>query len=137
MTREALLAELKNETYVMLKPSGIHGIGVFATRPIPKGCRNIFSKGVGEWIKLPIADVELLPQHAKVFVIPDGGLNNLNFETFLVSGPKLHFWIEDVAIANVSSLQILDASHAGENPNASRKHLGRRLFVRRCPELGS
>jgi CHAT domain-containing protein/Tfp pilus assembly protein PilF len=74
----------------------------------------------------------LLKKDAKVFVIPDGSLNNLNFETLLVSGPKLsssnpsepdlpasnplepklHYWIEDVTIANASSLRILGAAHA-------------------------
>jgi CHAT domain-containing protein/Tfp pilus assembly protein PilF len=66
----------------------------------------------------------LLKKDAKVFVIPDGALNNLNFETLLapealpeakpsatkLSEPKLHYWIEDVTIANASSLRILGAS---------------------------
>jgi CHAT domain-containing protein len=57
----------------------------------------------------------LLTKDAKVFVIPDGSLNNLNFETILVpatklSEPKLHYWIEDVTIANASSLRILGAA---------------------------
>jgi CHAT domain-containing protein len=57
---------------------------------------------------------ELLKKDAKVFVIPDGRLNNLNFETLLVSepnapGPKVHYWIEDVTIANASSLRVLAA----------------------------
>jgi CHAT domain-containing protein len=66
----------------------------------------------------------LLKKDAKVFVIPDGSLNNLNFETLLVSGaklpasspsqPKLHYWIEDVTIANASSLRILGAAHAAK-----------------------
>jgi len=68
MTKDALLAQLKDDTYVMLKPSGIHGIGVFAIRPIPKGCRTIFSKEQGDWIKLPIADVELLPAHSRELI---------------------------------------------------------------------
>jgi len=68
MTKDALLAQLKDDTYVMLKPSGIHGIGVFAIRPIPKGCRTIFSKEQGDWIKLPIADVESLPAHSRELV---------------------------------------------------------------------
>jgi len=69
----------------------------------------------------------LLKKDAKVFVIPDGSLNNLNFETLLVSGsnlpasnppapnpsqPKLHYWIEDVTIANASSLRVLAAAHS-------------------------
>jgi CHAT domain-containing protein/Tfp pilus assembly protein PilF len=62
---------------------------------------------------------KLLPKNAKVFVIPDGSLNNLNFETLIVSestgsepkapAPKLHYWIEDVTIANASSLRVLGA----------------------------
>jgi CHAT domain-containing protein/Tfp pilus assembly protein PilF len=69
----------------------------------------------------------LLKKDAKVFVIPDGSLNNLNFETLLVpefkpsdptmpttgpSQPKLHYWIEDVTIANASSLRVLAAAHS-------------------------
>lgn len=68
MTKDELLRELRNETYVALQPSGIHGIGVFAIRPIPKGCRTIFSENKGEWITLPIADVETLPEYAKNLV---------------------------------------------------------------------
>jgi CHAT domain-containing protein len=52
----------------------------------------------------------LLPQNAKIFIVPDGNLNNLNFETLLVSEPKLHYWIEDATIANASSLRLLSAS---------------------------
>jgi CHAT domain-containing protein len=62
---------------------------------------------------------DLLKKDAKVFVIPDGSLNNLNFETLLVPGPKpyrpkLHYWIEDITIANASSLRILGAARAGK-----------------------
>jgi CHAT domain-containing protein len=69
----------------------------------------------------------LLTKDAKVFIIPDGKLNNLNFETLLVPEAallnqtlppstvaklKLHYWIEDVTIANGSSLRVLSASQA-------------------------
>lgn len=67
---------------------------------------------------------ELLQKDAKVFVIPDGSLNNLNFETLIVSestgsepktlAPKLHYWIEDATIANASSLGVLAAVGAGK-----------------------
>ena len=62
-----LLADLK-ETYVMLKPSPVHGIGVFAIRDIPQGCRSMFSKDNGEWIKVPITEVEALPAESKDLV---------------------------------------------------------------------
>ena len=40
MTKEELLDELTLETYVAIKPSPVHGIGVFAIADIPKGCRR-------------------------------------------------------------------------------------------------
>ncbi len=43
-----------------------------------------------------------------VFIISDGGLNSLNFET-LTPQPN-HYWIEDVTIANAPSLRLLPAS---------------------------
>ncbi|MGZ8557338.1 MAG: SET domain-containing protein [Chitinophagaceae bacterium] len=68
MTKEELLKELSEETYVALKPSAVHGIGVFAIADIPKGCRDLFSKSIGNWIKLPIADVEKLPPHSRSLI---------------------------------------------------------------------
>jgi SET domain-containing protein len=65
MTREQLLLELQHDTFVMLKSSPVHGIGVFAIKDIPKGCQTIFSKGVGEWIKLSYAEVEQLPAYSR------------------------------------------------------------------------
>ncbi len=61
----------------------------------------------------------LLAKNAKVFIIPDGSLNSLNFETLLVSDPKPHYWIEDVTIANASSLRLLSASHTATRKIAS------------------
>lgn len=68
MTQEELLQELREEIYVMLKPSAVHGIGVFAIRDIPKGCQTIFSRHQNDWIKLPISDVEQLPDHSRDLV---------------------------------------------------------------------
>jgi SET domain-containing protein len=52
----------------MIKPSPLHGIGVFAIRPIPKGTRDIFSQGIGEWIQLTIEEVAALPKHSRALV---------------------------------------------------------------------
>jgi SET domain-containing protein len=68
MNKDELLKELMTDTYAMLKPSPVHGIGVFAIRDIPKGCSYIFSKDHGQWIKVPIAEVEKLPAHSKELV---------------------------------------------------------------------
>ena len=95
MTKEELLKELSEEIYAVLKPSPVHGIGVFAIRDIPKGCRNIFSKNIGEWIKLPIADIEQLPEHSRNLVetyclyddenyyVPDYGFKVMDLVNYL------------------------------------------------------
>ena len=57
----------------------------------------------------------------KIFLIPDGSLNNLNFETLIVSEPKPHYWIEDATIADASSLRVLAASHSTQKKRA--RHL--------------
>lgn len=54
----------------------------------------------------------LLPRNGKVFIIPDGSLDTLNFETLLVPGSAPHYWIEDATITDASSLHLLAASHA-------------------------
>jgi SET domain-containing protein len=95
MTKEELLKELSHETYVALKPSTVHGIGVFAITDIPKGCRNLFSKNVGDWIKLPITDVEKLPEHSRSLIetyclfdeehyfVPDYGFKVMDLVNYL------------------------------------------------------
>ncbi len=94
------------------------------TYPVPKGASDFDALAVS-LKRYP--DTKAYPDTkpvAKVFVIPDGSLNNLNFETLLVGGPKLseaklaeeklseaklHYWIEDVTIASASSLRVLGA----------------------------
>ena len=95
MRKEEILEELSRETYVALMPSPVHGIGVFAIRDIPKGCRNMFSSNAGNWIKVPIADVEKLPAHARALVetyclyddenyfVPDYGFKLMDLVNYL------------------------------------------------------
>jgi SET domain-containing protein len=95
MNKEALLKELATSTYVMIKPSPLHGIGVFAIKDIPKGTKNIFSKGVGDWIKVSKEEVEALPQHSKdlienhclfdenFYFIPDYGFKLVDLVIYL------------------------------------------------------
>lgn len=95
MTKEELLQELQHETWVALQPSPVHGIGVFAICNIPKGCKTIFSKNTGGWIKLGIEEVEQLPAHSKNLVetyylydsehyfIPDYGCKVMDMANYL------------------------------------------------------
>ncbi|MGO8793774.1 MAG: CHAT domain-containing protein [Candidatus Sulfotelmatobacter sp.] len=47
-----------------------------------------------------------------IFIIPDGALNSLNFETLVPEPPPQpkRYWIEDVTIVNAASLRLLPAS---------------------------
>jgi len=78
------------------------------------------------WTTLIAPAQSTLNKSRRVFVIPDGTLNNLNFETLLVSEPdntqaKSHFWIEDATIASASSLRVLGASGPAEVHKKSKR----------------
>jgi SET domain-containing protein len=95
MTKEQLLNELRNDTYVIIKPSPLHGIGVFALRAIPKGQRGMFSKGVGEWIPISKKEVSELPPYSislvenyclyddENYFVPDYGFKVMDLVNFL------------------------------------------------------
>ena len=70
MDRQQLLSALRRDTYVMLRPSPIEGIGVFAICDIPAGCRDMFGKPdpPEHWIAISRAEVESLPAHARMLV---------------------------------------------------------------------
>jgi CHAT domain-containing protein len=64
-----------------------------------------------------------LSKNGQVFIVPDGSLNSLNFETLLVPDlkqhdPKQHYWIEDVTLSSASSLRMLQAFHAAHSKGA-------------------
>ena len=52
----------------------------------------------------------MLAKNSRAIIIPDGNLNNLNFEALLVPEPTSHYLIEDVTVLNASSLRLLAAS---------------------------
>lgn len=66
----------------------------------------------------------LAPPGSKVFVIPDGALNALNFETLLAPGPQgPHYWIEDVTVTNTNSIRLLSKSILRPRSNPARNLL--------------
>ena len=97
MIKEALLNELSHNTYVILKPSSIDGIGVYAIKDIPKGCRDMFSKTDPEdkWITITRNEVATLPEHARFLIgnyclydedhyfVPGGGFKKIDLSLFL------------------------------------------------------
>ncbi len=97
MTKEDLLTELASNTYVMLKPSLLAGIGVIAIQDIAKGCREMFSKPDpnDRWITFSKKEVNALPLHAKLLIenyclfdeekyyVPDYGFKKIDVSLFL------------------------------------------------------
>lgn len=95
MNKKDLLNLLQKETYATLKPSDIHGIGVFAIMHIEKGTKNIFSNTPAEWISVTREEVNLLPLHSrelienhclyddKQYFIPEYGFKLFDMVVFL------------------------------------------------------
>jgi CHAT domain-containing protein len=63
----------------------------------------------------------LLPPNAHVIVIPHRSLYKLNFETLIVPGSAPHYWINDVAVENTSSMVFRFA--AQPKPLVAKKQL--------------
>ena len=97
ITKEEFLHELIHCTYVMLRPSAVAGIGAFALRQIPNGCRDMFSKPdpAEKWLTLSRTEVENLPETVKqlienyclfdadLYYVPQKGFKALDVSLFL------------------------------------------------------
>ena len=97
MTKEELLNELASNTWVMIKPSPIEGIGVFALQDIQEGCRSVFSKAneQEQWIPISKTEVANLPEHSKTLIenyclydeanyfVPAQGFKKIDISLFL------------------------------------------------------
>ncbi|HRI00422.1 MAG TPA: SET domain-containing protein-lysine N-methyltransferase [Saprospiraceae bacterium] len=68
MSKVELLAHLAEENFIYLKPSPLHGIGVFALREIQKGCSSIFSNRDWGWEHLSYDEVAELPSHSQFMI---------------------------------------------------------------------
>ena len=64
-----------------------------------------------------------IPPGSTVAIVPDGPLHSLNFEALVVPNPRPHYWIQDVAISVVPSLNLLEIGTASR-PAASLLLIG-------------
>ena len=92
---------------------------------------------------------KLIPPNSRVILITDGSLDSLNFETLLVPGPPLHYWIEDATVLSASSLRVLAASQTqrergtgrllliGDAPSASPEYPPLPNAVREMENVGN
>jgi len=64
-----------------------------------------------------------IPKDSSVYIIPDGSLTTLNFETLLAPGGGIHYWIEDATITDASSMKLLAAFHPETRQKTAKKLL--------------
>ena len=81
---------------------------------------NEEARSLYETLVAPAAS--MIPQGSRVFIIPDGSLNGLDFETLLKPGDNgFHYWIEDVTVTSANSIRLLSRidgrSSAAETKN--------------------
>jgi CHAT domain-containing protein len=61
-----------------------------------------------------------IPADARVIIVPDGALHEINFETLTVDAPKRHYWIDDVQVEIAPSLATLTGAAAPVASGPSR-----------------
>jgi CHAT domain-containing protein/Tfp pilus assembly protein PilF len=85
--------------------------------------QNGYVDGMALYRLLVEPAASLIPKGSPVYIIPDGSLTTLNFETLLVPGSGIHYWIEDATITNASSLKLLAAFHPERHARNPKKLL--------------
>jgi len=58
---------------------------------------------------------DLIRPGAKVVILGDGSLTQLNFETLIVPSPHPHYWIEDATLVSAPSLYMLASKKSSES----------------------
>jgi len=86
---------------------------------------NNYADGMALYRMLVEPAASLIPKGSPVYIIPDGSLSTLNFETLLAPGGGIHYWIEDATITDASSLKLLAAFH----PEKHTKNLKKLLLI--------
>jgi SET domain-containing protein len=124
--KDKLLQQLHHHTFAMLKPSPLHGIGVFAITEIKKGERKIFSDYECDWIEVSKEEVDALPQHARDLVENHCLFNETHYYI-----PEYGFKIFDLAVyLNHSDQPNLISINDGEFFEAIRDiNVGEELLV--------
>lgn len=107
-----VITPTKISSFTFAKQSEVEAL-VNEYRASMQGGKDLLAGGGAAGQKLYSILVEpakkLIPQHARVIILPDAGLYKLNFETLIAPEPTPHYWIEDVTLSMASSLTLLDS----------------------------
>lgn len=125
MKKEELLHLISN-THIQLKPSPVHGIGVFAICDIPKGYKNIFSPPHNDFTAISFEEAAQLPAHTQKLIENYCLFDEANFFV-----PNTGFKILDLALfLNHSHQPNLRSINDGDYFEATREiKAGEELFV--------
>ena len=120
------MEELTSSTFVMLKPSAVAGVGVFAITNIVKGQRGIFSKDSSEWLPVSRDEVARLPAHSRFLVE-----NYCLFDEEQYFIPEYGFKMADLVVfLNHSDKPNVRSINEGEDFEAMRDiEAGEELFI--------
>ena len=98
--KKKLLEHLNKEVYCRLGVSKVHGIGVFAIKPIPKGVNPLKSKLKFKDVPISHKELKNVPQSVKKqmkifcyfdkdkFLVPSIGLNSMDMALYLNHSKK-------------------------------------------------
>ena len=76
----------------------------------PLGASQSAGEKLYQMLVAPAA--EWIAKDARVIIVPDGALHEINFETLVVAGPERHYWIDDVQVEIAPSLATLTTAAA-------------------------
>jgi len=80
----------------------------------------------GEWLFRMLAEParQLITKNARIVIISDGSLGQLNFETLLAPKPSPHFWIRDVELQAAHSVALLMKPRTDSAPGEKLEIIG-------------
>jgi CHAT domain-containing protein len=84
---------------------------------------NAYADGIDLYNILVGPAQDLIAKNSSVFIVPDGSLATLNFETLLAPGGGVHYWIEDATVTDASSLKLLATFRTEGHAMAAKKLL--------------
>ena len=109
MTETDLIRDLEKNIYCRLKPSPVHGIGVFAIRDIPKGTDPFGGLYNTRWKKIPLrrimADKKISPEvkgFARAFYAVEKG--TVFFPNHSLNAIDISFFLNHSDAPNVGAL---------------------------------
>lgn len=99
MDKQQLLGHLQNDVYCRIQPSAVHGVGVFAIKPIPQGTSIYKGSHEYENVMLNQAEVDALHPQVKrliydffateadkkkgIYTVPNIGINGMDISFYM------------------------------------------------------